>query len=57
METVSSNMIFWTFWSPKTELALSTKVYRKPTHTDHYFNFASIHSPHVKRGDMESLYN
>jgi hypothetical protein len=35
--------------------ALTTKVYRKPTHTGRYLNFNSDHPPHVKRGIIHSL--
>jgi predicted GIY-YIG superfamily endonuclease len=35
--------------------ALTTQVYRKPTHTGRYLNFDSNHPPHVKRGIIYSL--
>jgi hypothetical protein len=33
-------------------LALTIKVYRKPTHTGHCLNFESNHPPHVKGGTV-----
>jgi hypothetical protein len=35
-------------------MALATKVYRKPTHTDRYLYSTSNHSPHVKRRIIQS---
>ena len=34
-----------------------TKVYRKPTHTDHYLNFNSNHHPRIKTGVIKCLAN
>jgi hypothetical protein len=36
-------------------MALTTQVYRKPTHTGRYLNFNSNHPPQVKRGIIHSL--
>jgi hypothetical protein len=36
-------------------LALTTKVYRKSTHTGRYLHFDSNHPPHVKRGIVQCL--
>jgi hypothetical protein len=33
------------------------QVYRKPTHTDQYFNLRSYHLQHLKRGLMPSLHS
>jgi hypothetical protein len=41
----------------KSGTALTTKVYRKPTHTGQYLNFNSNHPPHVKRGIVHSLHD
>ena len=34
---------------------LTTNVYRKPTHTDHYLNYDSHHHPKVKSGIVDCL--
>jgi len=39
------------------ETKLSTKVYRKITHTDRYINFNSYHHPRVKSGVISCLKN
>jgi hypothetical protein len=58
MEIESSNIInFLDVLVTRKELALTTKVHRKPTHAGRYLNFAFNHLPHVKRGVMQSLYN
>jgi hypothetical protein len=36
-------------------MALTTQVYRKPTHTGRYLNFNSNHLPQVKRGIIYNL--
>jgi hypothetical protein len=41
----------------KTGTALTTKVYRKTTHTGRYLNFNSNHPPHVKRGIVHCLHD
>jgi hypothetical protein len=38
-------------------LTLTTKVYRKPSHTGRYLNFKSNHPTHVKRGIVQSLHS
>jgi hypothetical protein len=57
METESDNTIlFLDVLVIRKETALATKVYRKPTHTGRYLNFNSNHTPHVKRGLIQSLH-
>jgi hypothetical protein len=41
----------------KTGPNLTTKVYRKPTHTDRYLHFKSSHPCHVKRGAVHRLFS
>jgi hypothetical protein len=58
METESDNAIAFldvlVVWEKTT---LTTRVYRKPTHTGRYLTFNSNHLPHVKRGLIQSLRN
>lgn len=37
--------------------ALTTKAYKKPSHTGCYLNFKSNHSPHVRREFIQRLHN
>jgi hypothetical protein len=41
----------------KRRLKLTTKAYRKPTHTGRYLHFKSDHPHHEKRGVVHSLIN
>ena len=36
---------------------LTTRLYRKPTHTDQYLAYDSHHPQSVKRGNVECLYD
>ena len=47
----------WNYFLCKLQFILDITVYRKPTHTDHYLDFHSHHSPHVKRGLVRCLYD
>jgi hypothetical protein len=58
METESDNVIaFLDVLVVREKTTLTTRVYRKPTHTGRYLNFNSNHPSHVKRGLIQSLHN
>jgi hypothetical protein len=58
METESDNAIaFLDVLVVRGKTALTTRVYRKPTHTGRYLNLNSNHPPHVKRGLIQSLHH
>jgi hypothetical protein len=51
MEDEANNTLpFFDVLVMKRGAKLTTKVYRKSTHTDHYLHFKSHHPHHVKRG-------
>ena len=46
-----------TLFRRKEDGRLYITVYWKPTHIDHYLDFQSHHTPHVKRGLVRCLYD
>ena len=59
METEADNIIPFpdTSVTKDSDGYLSTKVYRKPTHTDQYLVYDSHHPQSVKRGIVKCLYD
>jgi hypothetical protein len=51
----NDNLLFLDFFLRKRGHKLASEVYRKPTHTDRYLNFNSIHPLHLNREVVHGL--